>query len=127
VGEQVEIKAFHDGQERIFQVLIAARTEKAELAAGNAAFGMEVQEITADIASRLGISQKAGVIVAGVTDGSPADEAGIRPQDLILQVNKIKINSLKDYQREIGKAGSKEGVLLLIKRGTVSTFVSIRP
>jgi serine protease Do len=127
VGEQVEIKALHDGQEQVFQVLIAARTDKAELAAGGEYFGLAVQELTPEIANRLGISQKAGVIVVGVTEGSPADEAGIRPQDLILQVNKVKVNSLKDYQREIGKAGSKEGVSLLIKRGKFATWVPIRP
>jgi serine protease Do len=127
VGEKVEIKALHDGQEKVFQVLIAARTDKTDLAAGGEYFGLAVQELTPEIANRLGISQKAGVVVVEVTDGSPADEAGIRPQDLILQVNKVKVNSLKDYQREIGKAGSKEGVSLLIKRGKFATWVPIRP
>ena len=105
---------------------IVARTEKADLAAGSEYFGMAVQEITPDVANRLGISQKVGVIVVMVKDGSFADQAGIRPQDLILQVNKERANSLKDYEREIGKASSKEGVLLLIKRGKITTFVPIR-
>ena len=129
VGETVEIKALHDGQEKTFQVTIAERKEKAELAAGGVDnFGMTVQEINPEIAKHLGIARKNGVIVVDVKEGSPADDAGIRPQDLILQVNLIKINSLKDYQRAIGKAGNKEGVALLIKRGKASPmFVPIRP
>ncbi|MCG6536975.1 MAG: PDZ domain-containing protein, partial [Syntrophales bacterium LBB04] len=127
VGETVTIKALRDSQEKTFQVKIAERKEKAEFAAGGNYFGMDVQEITPEIAKHLGVAQKSGVIVVGVKEGSPAEEAGILPQDIILQINKVKISSLKDYQREIGKAGNREGALLLIKRGKVSTFVPIRP
>ncbi len=127
VGERVEIKALRDGQEKTFSVVIAERKERAVAAAGTAGkFGMTVQEITPEIAKYLGIGRQAGVIVVEVKEGSPADEAGIHPQDIIIQVNKAKIASLKDYEREIAKSG-KEGVLLLIKRGKVSTFVPIRP
>ncbi|MCG6537374.1 MAG: Do family serine endopeptidase, partial [Syntrophales bacterium LBB04] len=89
VGEKVEIKALHEGQEKVFQVLIAVRKEREIAAAGTTGnFGMTVQDITPDIAKHLGIARQSGVIVADVKDGSPADEAGIRPQDVILQVNK---------------------------------------
>jgi serine protease Do len=128
VGETVEIKVLHEGQEKTFHVTIAERKEKAELAAGGADnFGMTVQEITPEIAKHLGISRKTGVIVVDVKEGSAAEDAGIRPQDIILQVNEVKINSLKDFQRAVLKAGIKEGVLLLIKRGKASMFVPIRP
>jgi len=130
VGEKVEIKALRDGQEKTFQVIVAERTDKAEMAAAGTAdnFGMTVQKITPEIARHLGMARKTGVIVVDVKEGSPADEAGIRPQDVILQVNKIKVNSIKDFEREIAKANNKDGFLLLIKRGRFpTTFVPIRP
>jgi len=127
VGEKVEIKAIRDGQEKTFQVVISERKEKPELAAGGEYFGMRVQEITPDIAKHLGIAQKSGVIVVDVKEGSPADEAGIRPQDLILQVNKVKVSTRKEFEKEMAKAPAKEGVLLLIRRGKFNTFVPIRP
>lgn len=129
VGEQVEIKALRDGQEKSFHVAVAERTEKAEVAAVGKAdnFGMIVQEITPEISKYLGMSRKAGVIVVDVREESPADEAGIRPQDVILQIDKVKINSVKDFEREIAKVNKKDGFLLLIKRGNISTFVPVRP
>jgi serine protease Do len=130
VGEKVEIKALQDGKEKTFQVIVAERTEKAEMAAAGTAnnFGMTVQEITPEIAKHLGMSKKTGVIVADVKEGSSADEAGIRPQDVILQVNRIKVNSIKDFEKEIAKADNKDGFSLLIKRGRFpTTFVPIRP
>jgi serine protease Do len=128
VGEKVDVKVLREGQEKTFHVAIGERKER-EIAAASSGgnFGMTVQEITPEIAKYLGIAIKSGVVVVEITDGSPAEEAGIRPQDVILQVNKVKITSLKEYEREMKKINSKEGVLLLIKRGKVSTFVPIRP
>jgi serine protease Do len=126
-GDTLEIKALRDGHEKAFQATIAERKGKAELAGGGGYFGMVVQEITPEIAKHLGLSNQTGVIVADVKEGSPADEAGIRPQDIILQVNKSKVNTLKDYEQEIAKVNNHDGALLLIKRGRSSLFVPIRP
>jgi serine protease Do len=127
VGESVKIKVLRDGQEKEVSLAVAERKEQAEIAAAGEtgqAFGMVVQEITPEIAKHLGLSTKKGVIVVDVQEGSTADEVGIQPQDIILQVNKVKINGMKDYVTEIGKAGDK-GILLLIKRGKATFFVPL--
>ncbi len=126
VGETVKIKIIRDGQEKEVTLAVAERKEQAEVAAAGEtgqAFGMVVQEITPEIAKHLGLSTK-GVIVVDVQEGSTADEVGIQPQDIILQVNKVKINTMKDYVAEIRKAGDK-GILLLIKRGKSTFFVPL--
>jgi serine protease Do len=128
VGDTVKVKILRDGQEKALSINVAERKDQAEIAAareGGEAFGMAVQEITPEIAQHLGLSIKKGVIVVDVQEGSVADEVGIQPQDIILQVNKVKINSLKDYAREIRKAGEKGGILLLIKRGKSNFFVPL--
>jgi len=127
VGETVKIKILRDGQEKEVSLAVAERKEQAEVAAAGEtgqAFGMVVQEITPEIAKHLGLSTKKGVIVVDVQEGSTADEVGIQPQDIVLQVNKVKISSMKDYVTEIGKAGDK-GILLLIKRGKATFFVPL--
>jgi serine protease Do len=128
VGETVKVKIIRDGQEKELSITVAERKEQAELAAarnGGEAFGMSVQEITPEIVKHLGLSVKKGVIVVDVQEGSLADEVGIQLQDIILQVNKIKIESMKDYVRELGRAGEKGAILLLIKRGKSTFFVPL--
>ena len=127
VGETVVIKAIRDGQEKVFNITVAERKDQSEIAArqNGQAYGMIVQELTPEIAKQLGLSVKKGVIVVDVQEGSPAEEVGIQPQDVILQINKNKIESMKDYVREIGKAGEKGGILLLIKRGRSTFFVPL--
>ena len=127
VGETIKIKILRDGQEKEVSLAVAERKEQAEMAAAGEsgqAFGMVVQEITPEIAKHLGLSTKKGVIVVDVQEGSTADEVGIQPQDIILQVNKVKITTMKEYVTEIGKAGDK-GILLLIKRGKSTFFVPL--
>jgi serine protease Do len=129
VGDKVELKYVRDGVEKTSQVVVAERGEQAELAASgnlNEDFGMTVQEITPEIAQYLGISRKIGVIVTEVQEGSPADEVGIQPQDIIMQVNKVKVTSMKDYLREMSKSAAKKSLLLLIKRGKTTFFIALR-
>jgi serine protease Do len=128
VGENIKVRVIRDGQEKTFQITIAERTEKTEMASAKIsgeAFGMTVQEITPDIAGQLGLPVKKGIIVVDVQQGSLADEVGIQPQDIILQINKKKVATMKEYKQEIAKAGSKGSVLLLIKRGRATFFVPL--
>ena len=48
--------------------------------------GVEVQEITQEIAESFGLSDTSGALIAGVQRGSPADAGGIRPGDILLEV-----------------------------------------
>ena len=48
--------------------------------------GVEVQEITAGLADSFKLDQTRGVIIAGVLRGGPADKAGVKPGDVLLQV-----------------------------------------
>ncbi|MFY9329415.1 MAG: Do family serine endopeptidase [Georgfuchsia sp.] len=49
--------------------------------------GVEMQEITPEIAESFGIPNTNGALIAGVMRGSPASKAGIRPGDVLLAVN----------------------------------------
>jgi serine protease Do len=130
VNDRVNVKVLRDGQEKTFQVSVAERKDRPEIARqsvdGNVYFGMTVQDITPQIARQLDIPRSKGVIVTDVDEGSAADEVGIQPRDIILQVNKINISSLKDYKREISKPSAKNSILLLIKRGKSTYYVGIR-
>ncbi|NMG73763.1 Do family serine endopeptidase [Aromatoleum diolicum] len=48
--------------------------------------GVEIQEITPELAESFGIPDTEGALIAGVLRGSPAEDAGIRPGDILLGV-----------------------------------------
>ncbi len=129
VGQKINLKAIRDGKELAFNIKVGERKDDVASAGGERSgkghFGLSTQEITPDMAKQLGLA-KEGVMVTEVQPGSPADEVGIQPQDIIVQVNRVKIVSMKDYNREISKAAEKKSVTLLIKRGRSSFFVALR-
>jgi Do/DeqQ family serine protease len=57
--------------------------------------GVEVQEITSELAESFRLPSTEGALIAGVMRGSPADKAGIKPGDVLLQVAGKKV---KDAQ-----------------------------
>jgi serine protease Do len=91
--------------------------------------GVNVQNVTKDIANQFGYNIGEGVIVSGVTSGSPADTAGIETGDLIQSVNRQNVNSVTEFKKVISEfKGNK--ILLLIKRvintEQVSQFVVVQ-
>ncbi|MBN1614752.1 MAG: Do family serine endopeptidase [Deltaproteobacteria bacterium] len=129
IGDRIEVKALREGKERVFQVTVTERKEATELAAMDrtkAHFGMVTQDLTPEISRYLGINQKTGVVVVEVQEGGPADDAGIRLHDIILQVNKVRIANRKDYLRELDKNSGRKSLMLLIKRGRATFFVPLR-
>jgi serine protease Do len=90
--------------------------------------GLVVRELTPDLAQRFGIEEhEKGVVVTKVDAGSRIAEAGIRPGDVILQVNQKNTGSLEEYSKAVSKIRAKERILLLIRRKGQDLFVTVRP
>jgi len=129
VGEKMTVKALRDGKEMLFEVFVVERKDKSEVVSttgGKGYFGLAVQDINPEVARQFGVGKNDGVIVTDVAGGSPAEDVGIQAQDIIAQVNKAKISSMKDYNREMSKAAERKSVTLLVKRGKESFFVALR-
>jgi serine protease Do len=72
--------------------------------------------------------QEQGVVVVEVASGSPAEEAGIRKGDIILEVYSFSVSDLKSYVEIAGKLKDrKDPIAFLIKRGRNSTYVPVIP
>jgi serine protease Do len=86
--------------------------------------GVIVQELTPAVATALGIDH--GVIVIKVLPGSPADEAGLQPGDIILAVNGKKIKDVSDLQFTIMKTKPGTEVKLKVLRGEKTLTLTVK-
>ena len=130
VGEKVFIKVIRSGKDKVFNLTVAERKDKPETVqarekSSQVYFGIIAQDITPEISRRLGVPRDAGVVIVDVENGSPAEDAGLRPQDIVVQVNRVRISSIKQYTKEISKAAEKRNVTLLIQRGKSRVIVSL--
>ena len=90
-------------------------------------WGLQVGEITADIAREFNLQSDKGIVVRQVRPDSPGAEAGLQQGDVILEVNHQKINSLQDFMARAKEAkDQKKPALLLVQRGTMTLYTVIK-
>ena len=128
-GSKATLNVVRGKKTKKFTVKLAER-EAGEAAAmgktieeeGQASLGLTLAPLTPEKARRLGVSARTrGLVVTGVDRAGPT--AGfIRQDDVIVEVNRTPVRSLKDFQRALGKS---KKVLLLIQRGSSQLFMVI--
>jgi serine protease Do len=129
VGSKVEIKILRNGREMTLPIVIAERKDQQGQASSSyetEQFGMTAQEVTPEIAKYLGLPDKTGVIITEVKAGGPADEAGLKPLDIVLKVNNIEISGLKDYKAVLIADDKGDALLMLVRRGKNNFFVTLK-
>ncbi len=119
VGKRVTLGVLRDNRPVKVTVEIGERPGESELEdkAGETWRGMTVGPLTPELAERLGLPEKAGVVIRGVEPGSAAEEAGLREGDLIFGINRLLIDSVADFQK-VTRAVQGEA-LLKTSRGYV--------
>ena len=131
VGSKGELTIIRDGKKISKAVEIGELKDEEKIAqadeGGSDDIGMELSDITDALARRYNIEEAEGVLVTFVEPASPAAQAGVRPGDVITQVNRKDILNLEDYNKCLSDARKqkKDKILLLIARGETSQFVVI--
>ena len=87
--------------------------------------GVQIQELTKELAASFGLPRASGALVNAVEPGGPAEKAGLKAGDIILKVNGSAINSTSDLPRLIGsiKPGQATAVEVWRNRGAQSVTV----
>ncbi|MDF1590272.1 MAG: DegQ family serine endoprotease [Desulfobacterales bacterium] len=78
--------------------------------------GVAIQPLSSELSAYYGIKDGKGVLVTEVFTGDPAEQAGIRPQDVILEINGKKIEDSRDLTRTIANKAVGETVAIKLMR-----------
>lgn len=138
LGKKVSIKLIRDKKHKALEVTIVEQPksmtqsglEESEesIAPTGVLSDLEVHELTEELAARYGIkSSERGVVVTRVKPGSAAEEIGVREGDVVLEVNRKAVTSLKTYERLRSGLSNDQAVLLLVKRQGRSIYLTLRP
>ena len=73
-------------------------------------FGMQLQDLNEELTDALGLEPGRGVLISAVEPNSPADHVGIERGLVIYRVGKHDVNSVKDVENLLGRAGSGTSV-----------------
>ena len=125
-GTLTNVDLLRNGQENTIALKVGTmpeETQKLTSPAEESDWGIMIQELTPQLAQQLGLDpETTGVVISNIKEGSPAAEAGLRPGDLITEVNRKAVDNLSDYQQALKKIKKGDHLLLLIKRTTGSFY-----
>jgi serine protease Do len=129
-GTTIKLQVLRDGKGMDLPVTLEkmgardkGEDETASSESGKPRWGLGLAEITPDVRQQLrGSSDLKGAVIERVLPGSPADNAGLRPGDVILSVNRHDVQSVADVQKNLGSIAKGQDALLLVWSNGGNTF-----
>ncbi len=135
-GGKVTIAYLRNGQSETAQTSVAnlANRDRSQgssgsgAAGGNGSIGVGLTALTPDLRQQLGVDDSThGAVVRTVKPGSPAEQAGIQPGDILVGVGNKMVTGPKDAVDAVHAALHKGDVALRIVRNGQMLFVAVAP
>src|SRR5438105_4427381 len=102
--------------------------ESASSEHGKPRWGLGLADLTPDVRGHLQAPKEIhGAVVGNVQPGSPADNAGLRQGDVILEVNRHSVQSASDAVQELGKVTKGQDALVLVWSNGGNTYRVLHP
>jgi serine protease Do len=130
VGRQVPLTIIREGKSMTLQAQVARMEEPDQAAvaqsdAGKEPLGLTVETVTPSVGRELGLADARGVVVRGVRDSSPAEKAGIRPGDVITELDHQPVANAADMKRLLSKHAKGAPVVVLVHRDGNSLYAAM--
>ena len=126
VGDTVRLGVHRGGQglEKSVVLTAAPRPDGVQLARKH--FGVHLQKLEPDLAPAMRLSVSAGMLVAGVDKGSPAEKAGFRTGDVVVQIDRYRVEDLETLGDLLVQVKPGDAILFYVVRGrTVARAVLV--
>jgi len=129
-GKPVKLVILRGGNQMEKEIEIGLKTSEGSMTItkeGNQIeLGLAVQNLTDDIAERLGYTGLSGVVVTGVEPGSAAASAHLKPGVLIQEVNRTPVHNTKEFEEALKSDVEHKAALLLVRDGEYSQYVTLQ-
>jgi serine protease Do len=127
VGKKAAVKILRDGKVEEKTVTIEQMKEVADDGAVvQEKLGLVVTDLNKELATKLGIKEQTGVIVAEVKPGGAAEEAGVASGDIIVQVDNTPTPTVPEFKKALEARKPGSVLRMLLRRGSNSIFVAMK-
>jgi len=133
VGTKVKVVVLRDGKEKTFEVTLEEMKDEAIASSPSSEgekmkgdLGFTAQNLTQEMADKLGLDSTQGALVSSIEPGSLAADAGIREGDVILEVDRSKVDNVDTLVNLLKKSKDSKSVLFLVDRGGRTIFIAVK-
>ena len=88
--------------------------------------GIVIQELTPELAESFGVKKDSGILVADVMKDSPAEAAGLKPGDIVVEFNGAPIKDVTELQKRVAAVEPGRATPLVVVRDKVSTPLTVK-
>jgi serine protease Do len=106
------------------QTVVAALRQNGTVTRGY--LGVQIQPVTAEIQESLNLKTQEGALVGEVQPGLPADQAGIKSGDIIVDVDGTQIKTVRELQRKIAAFRPDQTVKIKVIRGGKEQTIEVK-
>jgi serine protease Do len=126
IGQEIDVLVMRNGRQFLTRITAEGQTDTLGPAAvANAptvnfdALGLAVTDLTADVANRMGLPKTIkGIVIAGVTKNSLAEQSGLARGLVVLQVDRTPVASADAFRKAVEQADREKGAVLHVLRPT---------
>jgi serine protease Do len=135
-GEKVEVEFVREGKLETRTVKIAQLSDEKERAAtanpaesdrGSTDFGLDIGDVPGNLRQQLGLGDSEGAVITRVYGGGSAERAGLRPGDVIVELDRQPVSGGLDAERKFRAAKEKALVVVRREEGSFFAVVARRP
>ena len=106
----------------------AASNESSNGSQNTGKLGLAVDDLNQDVRQQLNLpADVKGAAIADVRPGSPADDAGLQPGDIVLEVNRKPVTSADQFASAMHAAPAGKDILLLVWSKGNNSFRILHP
>jgi serine protease Do len=121
-GTPIELGILRDGKPETIHVTVGEYHNEKNEEAGNAEsrdqrgkLGLSVANLSPDVRQQHNVPERVqGAVIQSVRPGSPADDAGLAPGDVILEVNRQSVTDADNFANQIRSVPADKDILLLV-------------
>jgi serine protease Do len=128
---EAKLSLIREGTSKTVTVTLGSLAKSASVAAKTEAdkgplAGVGVSNLTGEVRRKHDIDPnlKRGVVITSVERGSRAEQVGLQPGDVILEINRKRVGSVAEFRRTYNAKAA--AVVLLVQRGDTTIYVSLR-
>jgi len=143
-GAKVKLEVLRNGKKKDLTITVAKRPDEEALASGkgddeappgaekpsNEKLGIRVAPLSPELARELQVQGDQGVVIVGLTEDGPAEKAGLRRGDLVLEIKDgeatTAVARVEDLAGAVAKSRPGEIVVLRVRRGGQAVFVPVK-
>jgi serine protease Do len=128
-GREAAVELWRNGKRETKNIRLEARPgpdgAKAKVERSSGGFGLSLRPLTPELRQELGTGETQGALVSDVAPGSAAARAGLRPGDLVTEVQGKPVHSPAELASLLDKLSSGQVVRLKVARANSKSFIAL--